>query len=114
AFDQVYGGDPAASIARMEGRIADGIQAVSEQQPASIGIRRLRKWLPYAAAMLVAVSAATWVFLGDRIKPTVEIVDLKTADIEPGGNRATLTFDGATINLDESQTGIIVSDGITY
>lgn len=115
AFDQVYGSDPTASIARMEGHIADGIRAVSEKRPELTITRRFRKWLPYAAAILVMVTAAAWIFYGNRITQPPQIVDLKTEDIAPGGNRARLTLaDGRTIDLSEAQAGIVVSDGITY
>ena len=114
AFDQVYGDDPEASIARMEGRIADGMRLVSEvTEPTRF--RRLRKWFPYAAAILIAVSAAAWIFFGNQITQTPKIVNLETEDIAPGGNRARLTLaDGRTIDLKEEQTGIKIGDGITY
>lgn len=87
---------------------------VAEEASQSVPARRLRNWLPYAAAILIATVAATWVFFGDPI------VNRKTKianaqDIAPGGNRATLMLaDGRTIDLSETQTGIIVGDGITY
>src|SRR5690606_23553630 len=79
AFDQVYGGDPAASIARMEGRIAEAVSSgtpAQELREASLApnrLSRLRKWLPYAAAILIAVTAATWVFFGSQITQTPKI-----------------------------------------
>lgn len=115
AFDQVYGGNRAVSIARMKGRIADGMKVVTEESTEPIRFRRLRKWLPYAAALLIAASAVTYFFLEERSNQELKIVDLKTEDIAPGGNRARLTLaDGQTIDLSEQQNGIIVSDGITY
>ncbi|SEL13662.1 FecR family protein [Parapedobacter koreensis] len=72
------------------------------------------RWAPYAAAMLIAVTAATWIFFGDAIvhyKATI----VNAEDIVPGTNRATLTLaDGRTIDLSETQTGIIIDEGITY
>src|SRR5690606_13677269 len=113
AFDQVYGGDTAASIARMEHRIAEGIQAVSEQPSAPPVIRHLRKWLPYAAAILVVLTAVIWMFYGGPMVRSIEMVDLAKEEVAPGGNRARLTFaDGRTVDLSEEQAGIVVSDDV--
>lgn len=115
AFDRVYGGDSAASIARMEQRIAEGMQETSEMLSEPPRLRRLRKWLPYAAALFIAASAVTYFFLGERSNQEPEIVNLKTDDIAPGGNRAQLTLaNGQTIDLSEEQGGIIISNRITY
>ncbi|WP_262248503.1 FecR family protein [Parapedobacter soli] len=115
AFDQVYGGDQAASIARMERRIADGMQVVTEGSTEPTRFRRLRKWLPYAAALLIATSVVTYFFLEGGSNQEPKIVDLKTEDIAPGGHRATLTLaDGQTIDLSEEQAGIKIGDRITY
>jgi len=77
--------------------------------------RRLRRWLPYAAAVFIATTAAAWIFYGDKIHLTAKTVNQKSEDIAPGGNRATLTLaDGRTIDLSEEQSGIVVADGITY
>ncbi len=73
--------------------------------------RRLR-WLPYAAAVLLVASVVGWWAIG--IRPSVSSNEI--VDIQPGGNKATLTLaDGRVINLDEAQTGIIVGAvDITY
>lgn len=84
-------------------------RALETRQPT----RRIRRWLPYVAAVLIAVTATTWVFFGDQIMNR----QAETAiEILPGTNRATLTLaDGRTIDLSEAQTGIIVGeDNITY
>ncbi|WP_257669108.1 FecR family protein [Parapedobacter tibetensis] len=87
---------------------------VAAKLPLDKPARRLTHWLPYAAAVLIAATAATWIFFGDQIvnrKSTIVNVD----DIAPGGNRATLTLaDGRTIDLSEAQTGIIVGDEVVY
>lgn len=68
--------------------------------------RRVLRWLPYAAAILLAVSA-TWYIFPDR-KTDAEDA-MSTVDIAPGGNRATLILaNGRTIDLSEAQTGIVV------
>ncbi len=68
----------------------------------------IRKWISVvAAAALIAVTIG-WLLTNERVHPTL-------ADIAPGGNRATLTLaDGRTIDLNEAQSGIVVSDRITY
>ncbi|WP_257666824.1 FecR family protein [Parapedobacter tibetensis] len=74
---------------------------------------RLRRWLPYAAAIFIAAVAGTWIFLDNRQQTTDN--RLAATDIQPGGNRATLTLaDGRTIDLSEGHEGIVVGDGITY
>ncbi|MFB2121636.1 FecR domain-containing protein [Parapedobacter sp. 2B3] len=86
-------------------------------RPASSQVWRLRRWLPYAAAVIVALSVGFFFWeqgqrneeQGQRNKE--QALDLAAANILPGGNRATLTLaDGRIINLDDAQTGIIVGD----
>lgn len=73
--------------------------------------RRLTRWLPYAAAVVIVFAIGWWV-MQDR-QPTA--VSEQIVDIAPGGNRAMLTLaDGRTIALDEAQSGIIIDDEITY
>ncbi|GGC43343.1 iron dicitrate transporter FecR [Parapedobacter defluvii] len=76
--------------------------------------RKITRWLPYAAAIVLAGIAVTWSFLAPT--PNDEWVTLDVQDVRPGGNKATLTLaDGRTISLSEAQSGIVVGDnGITY
>ncbi len=81
--------------------------------------RRAFRWVPYAAAIFLAAVAGTWLFYGDRItdrRPADGQAEIaETDDIQPGGNRATLTLaDGRRIDLSESQAGIVVANGISY
>lgn len=77
------------------------------------------KWLPYVAAVLIAVSTFSWFWYGDRppseVKQAAYEVN-KTQDVQAGRNRAVLTFaDGKAVQLSEDKTGIVVKDkGITY
>jgi len=82
----------------------------------TVKIRRVRRWLPYTAAAILAAAVGAWLLFGDQINLTSEFVNQKPADIAPGGNRATLTLaDGSVIDLSEEQEGIIISnDNITY
>ncbi|MFB2121643.1 FecR domain-containing protein [Parapedobacter sp. 2B3] len=74
---------------------------------------RLRRWLPYAAAVLLAMSVGLFIWKGSQHAPYQEIT---AAQIPPGTNHATLSLaDGKTITLDDTQDGIIVGAGtITY
>lgn len=78
--------------------------------------RRLRKWVPYAAAVLIAATAITYVFFGDQPNHKPQIVNIETHDIAPGGNRARLSLaDGRVVELSEEQAGIVVGkEEITY
>ncbi|GGG86874.1 iron dicitrate transporter FecR [Parapedobacter pyrenivorans] len=83
---------------------------------ASTTIRRLRRWMPYAAAVLLVVTAASWLFFSDQFSQQMPAEKLVNAeDVAPGANRATLTLaDGRTINLSSGHAGIVIADGITY
>ena len=112
AFDQVYGGNRSASLARMRRRIAEGVEVSSKEKSEPTRSHRLRKWLPYAAAVLTVLTAATYFFFGAQTNQSPKIVNLGTEDIAPGGNRARLTLaDGRTIDLNEAQDGIVISGG---
>lgn len=75
--------------------------------------RRLVRWLPYAAAAILVLAIGIFFLENNRQHPTGN--RLTTVDIQPGGNRATLTLgNGRAIDLSEEQTGIVVGDGITY
>lgn len=73
-------------------------------------------WLPYAAALFIAGLIGVWYLLdGLSVPLKTEAVTLKSNDVAPGGNKATLTLaDGRVVNLSEAQDGIIVGEGITY
>ncbi|MFB2118430.1 FecR family protein [Parapedobacter sp. 2B3] len=79
-------------------------------------VRKLLRWLPYAAAVVVAIGTVMWYIHKEGGVQPPEIAHTSTKDIPAGGNRAVLQLaDGRTINLDETQTGIVVGgDDITY
>lgn len=67
-----------------------------------------------AAVLVVSISVGflTWQLAGEDGN---ELNTWATQDVQPGGNKATLTLsDGRTIDLSEAQTGIVVGDKITY
>ncbi|MGV3762963.1 FecR family protein [Parapedobacter sp.] len=82
----------------------------NSRQPASPPIIR-RIW-PYAAAIVVMLSLGIyWLGTGED----THLVSRYGDDVQPGTNRATLAFaDGRSIDLSETQQGIIVGEEVTY
>ncbi|MFD2556467.1 FecR family protein [Sphingobacterium tabacisoli] len=77
-------------------------------------VRPISRLYRYAAAVLLAVSLTV---VGYYYKKAVsEPSAIVSLDVEPGGNRATLTLgDGNSIALSEEQSALIVSeDGMSY
>ncbi len=97
-----------AKYNRMTNRVKNRLRRDLDNRP-----RRLRRWLPYAAAAAILL-AVGWLLLVDSRQSSID--GLAATNILPGGNRATLTLaDGRVINLDEAQTGIVVgAEDITY
>lgn len=90
-------------------------QWISEQGqvPETKPVRRRLAWVRYAAAILLVSTIAVWFLTNNPL--TQKDQEFAVADIQPGGNRATLTLpDGSTISLSVEQSGIIIGDGITY
>lgn len=81
-------------------------------------IRRLRKWLPYSAAVMMILAVGIWLLFPKQQPSDTgrQLSDGQRAlDIAPGGHRAMLTLaDGRTINLSEAHTGIVVGDRLSY
>lgn len=74
-------------------------------------IRKLLKWASYAAAAVILLTIGVlWVRHGDP-KTVSRDSMASVEDLPPGGNKATLTLaDGRIINLDSTQSGIIIGD----
>ncbi len=67
-----------------------------------------RRWLPYAAAVILAVAFGLYFTVFTRQS---SVNSPGKTDIQPGGNKAVLTLaDGRTVDLDRTQTGIIISN----
>ncbi|WP_188751370.1 FecR family protein [Parapedobacter defluvii] len=76
-------------------------------------VRGIRRWLPYAAAIIFACTLGAWFLMKSGEK--IDEPNVVGSNILPGGNRATLTWaDGSTIDLSETQSGIVVGKEITY
>ncbi|MBE8721551.1 FecR family protein [Sphingobacterium pedocola] len=80
---------------------------------------RLKRWLPYVAAVLLAGITLSGLLWGTYISSyfmNERPIDVASDDILPGGNRATLHLgDGQVIALNEDQNKIILGeDHITY
>lgn len=84
----------------------EAIHQTKAPLPEKVGrTRYLRRWAAAAVAVL-AIGLSTW-FIVENMQTA--------ADVQPGGNRATLTLsDGRAIDLSEAHTGIVVGNGITY
>lgn len=77
-------------------------------------VRRLNRWVPYAAAVVFFAVTIAWLvmFNGPAVDRQLHLVEAE--NIQPGGNRAVLTLaDGRAIVLDEAQRGIVVGDDHT-
>jgi len=75
-------------------------------------------WRRYgiAACFLVAVAGITYLIRSAHSSPaTVVTTPAAPGDVQPGGNKATLTLaDGHVINLDSAADGVLGSQGNTY
>lgn len=116
--EEAVGGEgiPAFEKAYFSGNTVDALQRLKQRFPVAKrrGTWQIRKWLPYAAALLVfAILGSIWV--GVINQRGEEASHRQLAAIAPGGNRATLTLaDGRSVRLSEQQAGIVVGDGISY
>src|SRR5690606_16090101 len=98
--------------------ILDGVHrrlsASIASTPRSVPRPFFRRILPYAAAILVLCSLGIYWF-STRHEADVHFVSRYGGDVQPGTHRAMLALaDGHTIDLSETQQGIIVGKGVTY
>lgn len=105
AFDALWGGAAGAErYTRMEHEVLTATAAP---------VRRLwRHWLPYAAAVLLFVSAATiWYLRQPGTTPQTELSSHYGADVLPGYDRARITLaDGRVIDLDSAGVGLLTRE----
>ncbi|UYQ90966.1 FecR domain-containing protein [Chitinophaga horti] len=82
------------------------VTTILRSQPARV--KRLNPWLKYAAAIVVLIAAAGYLWLSRQQPATQVAKQLSLEDITPGRTGAILTLaDGSTISLDSSANGII-------
>jgi ferric-dicitrate binding protein FerR (iron transport regulator) len=92
-------------------------QKISEQiEPVKKPVPLYRRWYTYAAAavLLLAAATITWRYLVPNTSPKVvnEQQAPGVVNVQPGGNRATLTLsDGAVINLTNAGNGKLAQEG---
>ncbi|MFB6454134.1 FecR family protein [Chitinophaga sp. Hz27] len=93
------------------GRQQSGDKALSH------GVHLLgRKWVKYAAAILLMVGIATGIYLSQhqRNKNLAANNEIKRKDMLPGMNNAVLALDDRSIDLASNKKGITVSSAIAY
>jgi len=84
---------------------------VNQNQLRRSGIK-IRKWIPYAAAAIVVFFIGFFLLYNEEVKKSQPDTPVT---ILPGGNRATLVLaDGRSIDLSESQPGIVVGEELRY
>jgi len=103
-----------AEATEREQRIFDRVAQKTTILPRSPLYKRIHKWVPYAAASILALASILYLTLQPKkIADTETLITAK--DILPGGNKATLTLEnGRSIDLNSQQSGIIVGKDITY
>lgn len=85
--------------------------AIRQEQPVPV-IRRFRRWIPYAAAVILTLAFGYFLWNSSHHQKAERFA---FEDVAPGGNLATLTLeDGRTIELSNTQSGIVIGNGITY
>ncbi|SMC52210.1 FecR family protein [Pedobacter africanus] len=97
--------------ARMLATLLAKVNHSRDQKP--VKIMSKTRWIAAAAAVIV-ITFSTWLVLNHKTQ-TKTSAPLQTGIIRPGGNKATLTLsNGQTIQLKDSQAGIVAGDKITY
>ncbi len=82
-------------------------------------IYRIKHWMRYAAVVVMVLGVSVTIYFAGSThrngSPEGQVAKTTEVSIPPGGNRARLTLaDGKTIDLVDSQGGIVMTDGLTY
>lgn len=112
-FQLVDSAEGEARLQRMKTHIH---QTIKRRHDSNIRRTTWFTWQRYvaAAAALIILAVGAYYYQHQPTRETIHGPHL-TADVHPGSNRATLTLaDGRTVNLSETQAGIVVGDEITY
>ncbi|WP_262244938.1 FecR family protein [Parapedobacter soli] len=112
-YRTMYDEEVSGRLQRIEDTIMESIKPVHVNRDSRK--RGMFRWMSYAAAVLLVTSASIW-FVNQGQTDSQQIETVIIQDIQPGGNRATLTLtDGRMIDLDEGRDGVVIgSDEITY
>ncbi|SKB62513.1 FecR family protein [Parapedobacter luteus] len=94
-------------IDRLQARIRQQITTPTKDVPTMRPERKIRRWLPYVAAAILALVAGGWFFFGDAALDREPGI-VQVPDITPGGNHARITLaDGRVIDLDTVAVGLL-------
>ena len=99
-------------------RIFAGLQQKMQPTPAKVRRMNRTKWMAAAAVLILIGAAAGYMLMQSPApqKPAIvkNKVPQKIQDVQPGGDKATLTLaDGSIIVLDSAQNGTITQQGYT-
>lgn len=92
---------------------AQGLDDLEEVYQSELTFKRKQRlrWMPYVAAAAMLAFVSVWYFNNDSAENVKTEIAVAANDIAPGGNRARLTLaDGRSIDLSETQSGIVVGN----
>lgn len=108
-LDKLY----AATASRK--RVLERVREASRMAPPILAEEKsfsIRRWLPYAAAILLLAGGAGLWWFKPASGPAPRVAAAREQDISPGGTGAILTLaDGSTVKLDSLENGEITSQG---
>ncbi|SKA29134.1 protein of unknown function [Chitinophaga eiseniae] len=96
---------------RLKDRMYHRLQAVTQPQQR---VRRMGEWYRRAAAVaLLLIMAGGGYYFFSRVRKVAPVATALPAQVEPGGDKATLTLaDGSVVNLDSIGTGLLTLQGV--
>ncbi|MES2619253.1 MAG: FecR domain-containing protein [Bacteroidota bacterium] len=82
-------------------------QRIEESMAKKVSLVRLWPRIAVAAALVLIAGASIYIFIGNPLKQPIS--SIYANDVEPGGNRATLTLaNGKSIHLSDAKSGVII------
>lgn len=105
--------DKNAMLRNIMGQLHDGDASVDEPAYNSDSRFTMRRWAIAASILLVATAGSLiWYQQHKHAAATATMAVIKTHDVLPGGNKATLTLaNGAVIGLNNIKNGAVVNQG---